>query len=680
MSAGQVTIAVVVNQCGICKQASRDTLILKILQCYPPSPRVQSLKGTGVRPVKIQRQIWRVFLTLLIVSSSALVVTAQDASRYVINSGKRVEMTTTFQGAPTSYTKRGNDNFSVGYYVKDGAIVKKNSLLADKDEPVSKLNLDVNAVGVGFDAILATGKATDITVTGSLNASDKGDGHEASDFSGLGAMFLVTNYAKVRVDNMKIETKGFARSAFVPDTHGQILVTNSKVTVLGANPLTQTYKEYVNSANQNIMVSPPWVLGIMGGARVACMLGDNPTMSVVNSDVATGGWAVLSTDAGNNFMLNVVDSELRVLTPSEGGMTSGKYSYSAKYGSGYGSYLIGNATENFYGVNYSGSTYALIASGGVATWKSSKGQIKLMDADGGEIETVTGKGRPTTINSVFGFYGQGSGTLKVLDGTVVNAEDAIILHRSGSLDFTADHAVMSSKAGILLQMIDNDDKSIGGTMMAFKTDFYEKAGWPSENGNVTQTSASASGAAAAPRTPEEAAAAAAAAAAGPGGPAAGPGGPGPMGASGPGLVKLALTNGDYKGNVYNGSGYYTQTANNVEVTVGAGATLTGEVALTETRHVDETGKQNTHFTINEYYYLGRVGNRKYRNGHATATVTLKEGGVWKVTGESWITKLELSGGSIEGANGAKLVMKVGGKETPIQPGQTYSGEIVIALK
>ena len=116
----------------------------------------------------------------------------------------------------------------------------------------------------------------------------------------------------------------------------------------------------------------------------------------------------------------------------------------------------------------------------------------------------------------------------------------------------------------------------------------------------------------------------------------------------------------------------------MEVTVGKGASLTGAISLTETRHVDETGKQNTHFTINEYYYLGHVADRNYRNGHAKATVTLKDGGVWKVTGESLISKLEVSGGTIQGANGGPVVMKIGGKETPIQPGQTYSGDIVIA--
>jgi hypothetical protein len=147
-----------------------------------------------------------------------------------------------------------------------------------------------------------------------------------------------------------------------------------------------------------------------------------------------------------------------------------------------------------------------------------------------------------------------------------------------------------------------------------------------------------------------------------------------------GPVKLVLTNGSYKGNVYDGSGYWNQSANNLEVTVGKGASLTGAISLTETRHVDETGKQNTHFTINEYYYLGHVANRNYRNGHATAAVTLKDGGVWKVTGESLISKLEVNGGSVQGANGGSVVMKIGGKETPIQPGKTYSGDIVIAPK
>ena len=101
--------------------------------------------------------------------------------------------------------------------------------------------------------------------------------------------------------------------------------------------------------------------------------------------------------------------------------------------------------------------------------------------------------------------------------------------------------------------------------------------------------------------------------------------------------------------------------------------------MTETRHVDESGKQNTHFTINEYFYLGHVTNRNYRNGSSTISVSLKDGGRWKVTGESLLSKLIVEDGIVEGADGAKVVMKIDGKEEPIKQGETYSGNIVIAL-
>ena len=157
-----------------------------------------------------------------------------------------------------------------------------------------------------------------------------------------------------------------------------------------------------------------------------------------------------------------------------------------------------------------------------------------------------------------------------------------------------------------------------------------------------------------------------------------PGGGGPGGPGGSSAVKLLLTNGSYKGNVFNGSGYYNQSGSPLEVTIGKAATLEGAISLTETRHIDETGRQNTHFTINEYYYLGHVENRNYRNGTSSIGVTLKDGGKWTVTGESVISKLVVANGTVEGANGAKVVMKIDGKETAIMQGETYSGNIVVS--
>ena len=142
-------------------------------------------------------------------------------------------------------------------------------------------------------------------------------------------------------------------------------------------------------------------------------------------------------------------------------------------------------------------------------------------------------------------------------------------------------------------------------------------------------------------------------------------------------MKLSLANGSYKGNVFNGSGYYDQSGSPLEVTIGKAATLEGAISLTETRHIDETGKQNTHFTINEYYYLGHVANRNYRNGTSTIEVNLKDGGKWTVSGESLISKLVVDNGTVEGVNGVNVVMKIDGKETVIKQGETYSGNIVV---
>jgi hypothetical protein len=605
----------------------------------------------------------------------------------VVSHGRSFELETTFEGTPTSYTRRGNDAFSVGYYVKDGAIVRKHSLLADEDGPVSKLNLDVVANGEGFDTVIATGRGTDLTLTGSISASDSGEGKNASDFSGLGAQIMASDYAKVKLDSMKIYTRGFLRAAFISDNHAQIYVKDTTVTAMGANPLTQAYKGYVNSADQNRMISPPWVLGIQGGVRAGNMLGDHSTLTVVGSRITSGGWAVLSTDAGSSPMMNVVDTTLQILPESQGGMSSGKFSYSRNYGSGYGTYLTGNARENFYGATFKGVTYAGIYTGGVGTYRSSKATIELKDAEGNAFEHVSGKGKPTVIDAVWGFMNHGSATVNVLDGTVVNAEEAVFLCKVGGANFMVDNAVLNSASGIILQMIDNDDRTVGGSMNAFNTEFKEAAGWPSENGNATKKGAASAGSpGGAPRG-------------GPGGPPPGPppdggfggpppdneGGPpdmppgsvGPGGPGGSSAVKLLLINGSYKGNVFNGSGYYSQAGNPLEVTLAKGATLEGAISLTETRHVDETGKQNTHFTINEYCYLGHVANRNYRNGTSTIEVSLKEGGKWTVTGESLISKLVVENGTVEGAHGAKVVMKIDGKEAAIKQGETYSGNIVI---
>ena len=109
---------------------------------------------------------------------------------------------------------------------------------------------------------------------------------------------------------------------------------------------------------------------------------------------------------------------------------------------------------------------------------------------------------------------------------------------------------------------------------------------------------------------------------------------------------LNATDVTLNGNVYNGTGYYGQKPKPLFVTLGKGAVLNGAVSATETRHIDENGNQNTHFTIKEFYHLAHVENRNFFNGDNTVEVTLKDGAVWNVTAPGIINKLTVGEGCI----------------------------------
>ena len=512
----------------------------------------------------------------------------------------------------------------------------------------ANIELDDTVTGEGYTSVYAHDGAS-AEVTGTLVATDEGSGEFASDFSGQGALFVAMNESTIDIHDAEIYTDGFERSAGIVATKSTINFRNSYVESLGADPLTEAYDSYVNSANQNIMLSPPWVLGIQGGSRVVNMIGEVPTLNILNTTFVSGGWALISTDAGSNMVINVVDSELDMLPESEGGMDSGwrifGYDEDA-YGSGYGSYYIGNPSQYYYGATFNGVTYAAIITGAtVGHYASSNGDIDIYDAQGNLLETVEGKGQPTVINGVFGFMQHNSLTdgIYVEDGTIVNTADAIVIYKAANGDYYFDNAELNSENGVLFQMIDNDDDSrVGMISMAegFSTEYDEEKvsgeiGFP----GITYDYESKAGG---------------------------------------NTVSATYTNGDYEGNIYNGTGYYGQAGDDLFVTVGEGATLTGDIALTSTikgvpyspeavegiayygddigyvfldaegNECDEADAafiQIRSYTINEYFLQGHVQNLPYYNGTSTLDVTVKAGAEWKVTGTSLITSLTVEDGA-----------------------------------
>ena len=163
------------------------------------------------------------------------------------------------------------------------------------------------------------------------------------------------------------------------------------------------------------------------------------------------------------------------------------------------------------------------------------------------------------------------------------------------------------------------------------------------------------------------------------------------GSTGPVVHQLNIDTTELTGDIYNGTGYYGQTAIGLDVNLGADAVLNSAIAQTETIHADvinytskvlpegtsaEDAGQITEFTIAEYYQIGQMANRYYNNGDNTIAVNLTDNAVWNVTGDCLISSLSIAeGATVQGLSGT-IAMTVDGTETEIAAGD-YEGEIRI---
>ncbi len=593
-------------------------------------------------------------------------------------------MTVSEYGTLNNFRRDDSGYITIGYDVVDGQLTA-NSNWATADH--TNIVLDNEVEGPAFTAVRAVGEGSVVTVTGSLSLSDDTAGEHASDFSGVGAAFNVANYAVMNINNVDLVTDGFVRAALILDNYCVSWVKDSSFVTYGADPLTEAYDGYANSATTSKMLSPPWVLGIQGGIRTINVLDNQATLVVEDSYLASGGWGVISTDGCTGPVIYVIDSELEILPESEGGMNSGYEVFGFDpdaYGSGYGAYIIGKVDEQNYGVEINGTTFAAICREGDVSYQSSNGVIDVIAATGESLGTVEGEGKVSVINSVFGAQTHSSEDVSIsyLDGTIVNSEMATILYRSsGHAVFTVDEAELNPGNGIILQMIDDDDSTVGMgdfSTMGFNTHLYEDAGRPSQNGNETGKTENNEN------------------------------------------VIMTLTNGEYEGDFYNGTGYYGQAGDVLDLTIGAGATLNGAVALTETMHGlayseeaiaaldkleeveyvlldadcnvlgggasgepsgepagDPAWIQITQFSINEYYLLCQLFNNIYWNGYSAINVNV-DGGIWTVTDESLITALNINGGVVVG----EIIENADGTITILPGSDVYTegawGEIIEA--
>lgn len=485
------------------------------------------------------------------------------------------------------------------------------------------------------------------TITGAaIDLLTDADGTDTCDFSGKGtAVAAFGKEADVVLENSTVHTAGVATMPIFADDGAVLTVKNSTLRSDGGT----LYKEYLSTPDQKLMVAPPWILGIMGTSRCLNLMGTGTTVNVIDSDTSAGAWAVLSTDSGTDMVLNVCNSSLTLNNAdessaaplqAEGGQITETLDnpYTVRYGSGYGSFVIGSAVETFAGAEVNVGTYAAIMNGGTATYTALEaGETYELKNSAGDVTAVyeAGEDKASAIHSdTFGFMAmQNANRITLEKGTVVDSGYATFLVKTGyggeTLTARIDSAEISN-GGVLIQLMDNDDATNGGMMSA--DDAMNTNGGMQ---NFIPFHREAEGF----RT--EAAKADAA------------------------VQTFEFTNGAYSGNIYNASGSDGLNGSALYVTFGEGAQYEGAAASTSAIHVKYEGSaavrenggfalgdaetaaefarkyQNTLFTINEYWSMGQVANLVCDNGANAVHVTLADDAVWQVTGTSLLATLTI---------------------------------------
>jgi len=466
-------------------------------------------------------------------------------------------------------------------------------------------------------------EAGEYNVAADITMNTTADGSDTNDFSGLGAAVVAFGPGTlVNITDANIETTGVAKLALFTDGGAVSVVKGSTLTTNSGT----IYDGYMSTADQTLMVSPPWVLGLGGpkcNTRTTNIMGDYSTAAYVDSTFNAGGWGALSTDSGTNMHMVVVNTEVNVED------------------SGYGAYTIGQSTEDYYGVTENVSTYANIMTGGVSTYQSYTGgeEIDVVQFSGeqdeygfgtnGEVVTTVKSDKVAdgeVVNSVinsenFGFMCHANGTegyniVNVLDGTEVNTKDAIFLVKKINSIFNVDNATLNSENGVILQIIDNDDDYVGldmeaqwgedngyghyfGTHMpTFNSVFHEEEGYANEFAVNESTDPNWTSV-------------------------------------------LNITNSTLEGDVWNSTGYVgANPATSLLVNLQDGANLTGIISAGAFSHTTKDATVGDG-DWSQASALGHVTNIVNSNGKNTVDVCLGADAVWNVTADCMIDSLTI---------------------------------------
>jgi len=446
------------------------------------------------------------------------------------------------------------------------------------------------------------------------------NGNGRCDFVGYGAALVANNTGTtVVVDGAVISNQGAVRTAAICDNGATLVIKNSQLSVRnGVLPA-----DYVPTVNLDTMESAPWMLSIDGNVRATNLLGNNSVAAYVNSSVFSETWGALSTDSGSDCTLVTVNSVV--------GQTGND---------GYGTYVIGNATEYLLGTQFDVGSYASIFTGGSATYgDSDPATVAGLNTSLGlgltsaELRAIPS--RPTVVNSRrFGFMAhQGTNTLTITGGTIVNSPHATFLNKGQQWGISVDGgkgARLNPGDGIIVQVIDNDDPGpvvIGGVLENAGV-YTQPTGEPTKDTTFDVTAVHADS-----------------------------------------DSVFSFSDINLAGNFYNGMRADLNLVLNF-----ASSKVTGVITATLATHSVDT------ITSANWWELGLVSNVAQAVINNGVIVALTGGSSWTPTGTCYLSALSLDATSrVAAPRGKKVSMTVNGTPTAIAAGTSYTGAIVLTV-
>jgi len=435
-------------------------------------------------------------------------------------------------------------------------------------------------------------------------------GNGRNDMAAQGAAITARGEGtRLILDGCTVINKGVVRTTAISADGANLVVKNSTLVAMdGTLP-----EDYVPGADLAQMRGGFPVGGSTGNCRGTNLIGTGSRAAYINSWVSAEGWGVLSTDNCTSPYLTAINSFIAVTGDEIGG---------------YGAYAIGNPTEHFLGCTMDVDFDIVTVKGGFITiGDSDKETVASLNDElelgltEEELDALPEQG--STIRSRrFGIMCTGAGSVDITGDTDIRTGETFFLNKGQKITLNVDGsegASIAAENGILMQVMDSDDPGPSGNPYTEPTEDPTR----DEGFDVTAVENAA---------------------------------------------VSNFSNIELEGDFYNAVGY-TKASGEMNMALNFDNTeVTGVITSSSSDHL----KDELYINEEDYRMFGVLVNTPCPAVNNGVIVSLANGSVWNVTGESYLTSLSLDRSCV--VNGT---VSVDGAAVDVSSGGSWKGDIVV---